>query len=96
MCKFLYGKGKCAHPKNFTIDCVGEDYCNFPENPDDERLVDSGGQGVTSNIEQDDKCPSTKCGIYCQKYNRFYCAGEDNCQTENEYIKHMNEDGCLE
>ncbi len=46
--------------------------------------------------DQEDKCPSTKCGIYCQKYNRFYCAGEENCQTKNDYLKHMNLYGCIE
>ncbi len=101
MCKYRYGtgkygKGRCAHPSNLSIDCVGEDSCRMTGDevmPRDS--FDTIGGYDRTNTEKEDSCPNTTCGIYCQKYNRFYCAGEENCQTEEEYKNHMNMDGGL-
>ncbi len=96
MCKYRYGKGRCAHPRNFTIECVGEDGCNYVDVPDADIIKDMimvGDPGL-ENSESEDQCPNTKCGIYCKKYGRLYCAGIDNCQTEEDYLNHMNMDGC--
>lgn len=96
MCKYRYGTGKygqgrCAHPSNLSIDCVGEKSCRM--------MVDETFTGDTldevkgyhrSKDNTEESCPNTTCGVYCQKYNRFYCAGEENCQTEDEYKVHMN------
>ncbi len=92
MCRYMYGKDRCAHPRNFTIECIGEDSCKFLT---DQEVADMDGMimGDDTNTEDEDKCPNTKCGIYCEKYNRFYCAGEDNCQTEKDYLKHMDMHG---
>ncbi|MFO8109444.1 MAG: hypothetical protein R6U17_02835 [Thermoplasmata archaeon] len=91
MCKYLYGTdkyegGRCAHPSNLSIACVGEDSCRLMSSDVDMLEVDE--KEYTDNTGEN--CPNTTCGIYCQKYQRFYCAGEENCQTEDEYKKHMN------
>lgn len=90
MCRYKYGKDKCAHPRNFTIGCIGEESCNFLVNNDAIRDESMGISKGEEQSEEQDRCPNTKCGIYCEKYNRFYCAGEDNCQTEDKYLNHMN------
>ncbi len=93
MCRYNYGKDKCAHPRNFTIECIGENACSFISN-DAVDMTGGMSNSVNSNEADDqDRCPNTECGIYCDKYNRFYCAGLENCQTEKEYLKHMNMHG---
>ncbi len=86
MCRYQYGKGKCAHPNNLSLDCVGEGKCVHLN--DDEAL-----EKVDSSLSRDDvslssahRCSNTQCGIYCEKYNRFYCAGEENCEEKEEYF----------
>lgn len=29
-------------------------------------------------------------GLYCAKYQRFYCAGKDNCASAEEYMRHLS------
>jgi hypothetical protein len=29
-------------------------------------------------------------GLYCAKYQRFYCAGMDNCSSTTSYMQHLN------
>ncbi len=100
MCKYVYGTGKygpgrCAHPSNLAMECVGEDSCRLMgediTDVDDLETYLGYGQG-----DKDENCPNTTCGIYCQKYKRFYCAGEDHCQNEEDYRSHMNMYGGVE
>ncbi|UCE37860.1 MAG: hypothetical protein JSW00_01035 [Thermoplasmata archaeon] len=28
-------------------------------------------------------------GIYCRKYNRFFCAGKENCTNQNKYNRKL-------
>ncbi len=101
MCRYRYGDSKCAHPKNVATECVGEDNCTCKDDdledlqPPSDMQNSSGFQEKTDEISEseEDTCPMTECGVYCEKFNRFYCAGEDNCQTEDEYLEHMNEYG---
>lgn len=93
MCRYLYGDGKCAHPKNIAVKCIGEKNCQYrEENLEDdfmfEQESDDGCQG-----EEDNMCPNTKCGVYCQKFGRFYCPGEENCKTEDDYFEQLNMHG---
>lgn len=104
MCRYRYGDKKCAHPKNMAVTCVGEENCTYM----DDKLEDleapdklqgpSHPGGIEENSDEDEssceyECPMTECGVYCKKYNRFYCAGKESCQTEDEYLEHMNEYG---
>ncbi len=102
MCKYRYGHNKCAHPKNIALECVGEEDCQFrdetaikKESSDEtQKRLGLGEERDTPALEaaeECDRCPMTECGVYCQKYNRFYCAGEENCETEEEYLEHMKE-----
>ncbi|MFW6195707.1 MAG: hypothetical protein ACOC5D_00090 [Thermoplasmatota archaeon] len=106
MCKYKYGNDKCAHPKNIALECVGEDKCQYVEetsesfsNVESRTNFESKEFDLDSydqNEVQDDTCPMTECGLYCKKYNRFYCAGKDNCEDEEEYMKHMKEFGGID
>lgn len=49
-----------------------------------------------NRCEEGNECSMTECGIYCQKFNRFYCSGKENCQTEEEYFDHMNKFGGID
>jgi len=90
MCRYKFGEGRCSHPSNMALECVGEDNCQFDaevgasgfEKPDDDKdgkRSDRGG------------CPDTEIGIYCKKYGYFHCSGKENCQTREEYIEHLKE-----
>lgn len=101
MCKYKYGKDKCAHPKNIALECVGEDKCQYVEEVgstkrEDSKTPDLDFDTYDQEEVQEDTCPMTECGIYCKKYNRFYCAGKENCENEEEYMKHMKEFGGID
>lgn len=101
MCKYKYGENKCAHPKNIALECVGEDKCQYVEEvgskkKEDTKTPDIDLETYEQEEAQEDTCPMTECGIYCKKYNRFYCAGRENCETKEEYMKHMKEFGGID
>ena len=44
----------------------------------------------TPNNNIGDECPDIEGnGIYCHKYNRFYCAGKENCIDSASYIRKL-------
>ncbi len=96
MCRYRYKEKKCAHPKNMTIECVGEERCRFRTELKGKMEIDDISLTNIDNEEEEGKCPNTTCGIYCKKYNRFYCAGDDNCQTEEDFLHHLNMYGGVE
>ncbi|HTY46519.1 MAG TPA: hypothetical protein VMB46_02515 [Methanomassiliicoccales archaeon] len=30
-------------------------------------------------------------GLYCAKYQRFYCSGKENCATVESYLQHLTD-----
>ncbi len=95
MCRYEYGNGKCAHPNNLSLDCVGEGTCVYDG---DSKQLEKVEEALSTKLDnqQDDKCPNTQCGLYCEKYNRFYCAGEKNCNDKEEYFEHMKTFGGID
>ncbi|MFO7992293.1 MAG: hypothetical protein R6U61_08405 [Thermoplasmata archaeon] len=105
MCRYKYGNNRCAHPKNFSIECVGEEKCEFREEQITLGKIEETNipqNSFSENEKQDEHgsgcagCSHTVCGIFCQKYGRFYCAGQENCETEGEYLEHLNLHGGVE
>ena len=94
MCRYKYGNGKCAYPKNISLECVGEQNCTFVNENTDSMDFEQGD--YLPEDKNSDECPNTECGVYCKKYNRFYCAGKENCDDEEEYLSHMNTFGCVD
>ncbi|MFO7791953.1 MAG: hypothetical protein R6W73_03090 [Candidatus Saliniplasma sp.] len=95
MCKYEYSDGKCAHPKNLSLDCVGEGNCVYIG---DDNAIEEIENALSENMNnnQEHRCQNTQCGIYCEKYNRFYCAGKDNCESKEEYMDHMKTYGGID
>lgn len=77
------------------MDCVGEGSCVYTGEDEQVEKVDDA-LSLEGNYEQDHKCSNTQCGLYCEKYNRFYCAGEDNCVSKEEYFEHMKTYGGID
>ncbi|MBS3817415.1 MAG: hypothetical protein KGY76_07630 [Candidatus Thermoplasmatota archaeon] len=97
MCRYEFGDGKCSHPKNVALECVGESNCQFGDEPIKDAVVERKTKKEEEETQQSEKepeetgCPNTEIGIYCQKYGHFHCAGEENCQTREEYVEHLKE-----
>lgn len=91
MCRYKFGEGRCSHPSNMTLECVGEDRCQFKNDGDVEVPSELRTLADDQNEESSEGCPHTKIGIYCKKYGHFHCAGKGNCQTREEYIEHLKE-----
>jgi len=94
MCRYKFGDGKCSYPNNMALECVGEDKCRFLEESEDGsppklQREEMETQNPDRSVQDDDRCPNTKTGIYCKKYGYFHCAGEDNCQDPEEYMEHL-------
>jgi hypothetical protein len=79
MCKYSYPSGGCANGKVESLDCNGEEKCEF-----------SAMNVLTKHLKDR---PATECsgekwlGLYCERYKRFYCAGKDHCVTPESYMK---------
>ncbi len=94
MCRYRFGDGNCAYPSNMALECVGEENCQFVDNSEDRSPPEpSPGEMMSEDMSkassEDDLCPHTKTGIYCKKHGHFHCAGKENCQTREDYMKHM-------
>ncbi|GEM_PF-816339 len=95
MCRYKFGEGKCSHPSNVALECVGEEKCQLSQ----DILTDDGSYIEESTVEsyeedetsEQEMCPNTKTGIYCKKYGHFHCAGEENCETREDYIEHLKD-----
>jgi len=111
MCIYKYGNDRCAHPSNLSIECVGEEHCTLLEEDEiktgleinkenkfesEENTINLKNLEGINECDAGYECSNTKCGIYCQKYKRFYCSGKDNCQTEDDYFEHMNQYGGID
>ncbi len=77
-----------------ALECVGEENCQFvedseigkPPTPSDGELM---GEDVSRKGSEDDRCPHTKTGVYCKKHGFFHCAGKENCESREEYMKNL-------
>ena len=65
--------------------------------------IENGSQECTG-MQAKDTVPETSgkrdCngmpgdGTYCYKYNRFFCAGKENCADSHSYVKEMKMSSC--
>jgi hypothetical protein len=76
LCKYRYKGDRCAHGLINSTACVGEDSCRHAN--------------VTRRNQYHDDCSKEHWyGLYCAKYQRFFCAGKDNCSSPEEYFDQM-------
>ena len=78
MCKYYYGGGFCAHAAISERECVGETRC----------LITSE---LMEGVKRQDCSREEWYGLYCAKYQRFFCAGMENCRTAESYMAHFAE-----
>ncbi|MCX6653054.1 MAG: hypothetical protein NT137_06860 [Methanomassiliicoccales archaeon] len=57
--------------------CVGEESCSMISHEPGERR------------HHHDCDREQWFGLYCAKYQRFYCAGKENCTTVEGYMQHL-------
>ncbi|HUV24963.1 MAG TPA: hypothetical protein VMW26_06010 [Methanomassiliicoccales archaeon] len=77
MCRYRYHRNLCAHRLIEGRECIGEESC---------RLGSLGRRGFTVA----DECHMEKWqGLYCPRYQRFYCSGRENCETMESYMSHF-------
>lgn len=78
MCKYSYPSGGCANGNIESLDCMGEDKCEF------------SGMNVLTRRSGDravKDCSGEKwLGLYCERYKRFYCPGKEHCATPESYM----------
>jgi len=73
MCKYFYREGWCANKTVQGLECIGKDKCDL--------FLGKGGK------EREGCGYDNWYGLYCAKYQRFYCAGKGNCETMEDYMR---------
>jgi hypothetical protein len=72
LCRYRYNGSYCAHSSVKGRECQGEERCQ----------VQPHRIGSWS-----DQCSHERSlGLYCTKYQRFYCAGKEGCATPEAYM----------
>ncbi len=70
-CKYGYLSGACANKHVDSLQCIGEDKCEFAyENVMTAIKAGHGAEG---------RGPERWLGLYCEKHGRFHCPGGDDC-----------------
>ena len=76
MCKYRYKGDRCAHGMNSSAACGGEDSC--------------GHANVAHLKTYHDNCSREHWyGLYCAKYQHFFCAGKEDCTSAQDYFGSM-------
>ena len=81
MCRYSYLSGACANKHVDSLECIGQDKCEF------------SGMNILmkERLSKDgDDCGHEKwLGLYCEKYRRFFCPGRESCVTPESYRKQL-------
>lgn len=82
MCRYSYLSGACANRHVDSLECIGVDKCEFST---------LNVMTATSQLKGPSECGHEHwLGLYCEKYGRFFCAGQGNCTTEESYHRHLS------
>lgn len=72
-CRYSYLSGACANRHIDSLQCVGEEKCEFSAL---NVLV------LKKPAQNSDGCGHEKwLGLYCEKHRRFFCPGKEQCST---------------
>ncbi len=83
MCRYSYVSGACANRHVDSLECIGQDRCEF------------SGMNILVGTRSSGTSASKECGheqwlgLYCEKYKRFFCPGREHCVTPESYRKHL-------
>jgi hypothetical protein len=81
-CRYSYLSGACANKLVDSLECIGHDKCEF--------------SGMNILMKERHSRTAEDCGLekwlglYCEKYNRFFCPGREHCVTPESYQKSLN------
>lgn len=75
LCRFYYKNGLCANQHVESYYCVGKENCHI--------LIELKETKKNRHVCEYD----LGCGVYCKKYQRFFCAGRENCDNIEDYMK---------
>jgi hypothetical protein len=79
MCRYRYRGSHCANAAIATRECTGEERCH----------VRSGQRG---SLGAQPECTKEQwSGLYCAKYQRFFCSGSGKCSTAAEYLESLHD-----
>ncbi|OPY31905.1 MAG: hypothetical protein A4E32_01510 [Methanomassiliicoccales archaeon PtaU1.Bin124] len=73
LCRYRYKGRYCAHSAVHGRECQGEERCRVQPH----RIVSWNDQNCSHERSY---------GLYCTKYQKFYCAGKDSCATPEAYM----------
>lgn len=77
LCRYRYRQSSCAHKQIEGRECVGEENCLVKSIP-------------MRYCQMNSDCSLEQWhGLYCAKYQRFYCSGIENCTTIESYMAHF-------
>jgi len=80
-CRYSYLSGACANRHVDSLECIGPDKCEF--------------SGMNVLVLKKQGKLSGGCGheewlgLYCEKYQRFFCPGREHCVTPESYMKQL-------
>jgi len=77
LCRYRYRESYCAHGLVEGRNCVGEESCSVMSSP------------TKASRRKNDCSLEQWYGLYCAKYQRFFCAGLENCSTAESYMAHL-------
>jgi len=80
MCRYSYLSGACANKHVDSLECIGFDKCEFSTL----NVLTKTSQKSSSECRHENWL-----GLYCERYGRFFCAGEGNCSTPESYHRHL-------
>lgn len=75
LCRFYYRNGFCANQQVESYYCIGEENCRVLLSP---KEFKKDMHGCEFDLG---------CGVYCRKYQRFFCAGRANCENIEDYMR---------
>jgi len=79
LCRYRYRGNLCANSLIEGRECIGEENCHLG-------FLQPGG------VIEAEECHMERWqGLYCPRYQRFYCAGRENCDTVESYMSHFAE-----
>jgi hypothetical protein len=81
MCRYSYLSGACANKHVDSLECVGVDKCEFHTL----NVLTKARPGKAADCQH-----GSWLGLYCEKYGKFFCAGEENCSTPESYHEHLS------
>jgi len=74
VCRYRYKEKFCAHRLIKGRECVGEEHCQL-------------GSGKELSVVPARDCDMERWyGLYCSRYQRFFCPGPANCKSVEDYM----------